>query len=279
MLNKKTKIAYLGPQGSFSHLAATELYPDNNCEYISVTTIEDVFDDVNNDICEFGIVPIENSNAGSVSFTLDAFFNEKYKINITKEHYVKIDFQFAGNSKTEIKKIFAHPMAIAQCRLWLKNNFPNTSVDEISSNSQAAILAQKNHDTAAITTTPAANLNNLKILEKNIQDYTNNVTRFHVITKEKTEATGNDKTSLLFTLKHEPGTLYDSLGALARREINMTRIESRIMKAGNWEYYFFVDIEGHEKDKNISEALQDMKKYCTSLKNLGSYPRGVAPWG
>ena len=178
----------------------------------------------------------------------------------------------------KIRLLYSHPMPIAQCRLWIKTHLFGIPVTEVASTALAARMAADEPDAAAVGSHLAALTYDLNILEENIEDHPDNITRFFVIGKGRSEPTGKDKTSLLFLLSHRPGALHRALGALAQRNINMTRIESRPMKIRNWEYLFFVDLEGHEQDGNVSEAIDEMEENCVFLKRLGSYPEGGEVW-
>ncbi len=268
-----TYVGYLGPEATFSHQAATILYNEHT-ELKGAETIEDVFIMVKNGQCEEGIVPIENSYEGSVNITQDLL--NKYDANICAEVYLRIRHNLLSRERDikNIRRVYSHPQAIAQCRSWLKNNLSDISVAELSSTSLAAKMASRESNTAAIGSGFAASTYGLNILRENIEDDQENATRFFVIGDHKPQPTGKDKTSIIFFLKHEPGSLYKCLSVLAEKGINLTRIESRPAKTKKWEYLFFVDLEGHEKDLNISEALEEMEKYCVFLKKMGSYPRG-----
>ena len=268
-----TSVGYLGPEATFSHHAATLLYNEHT-ELKGSETIEDVFIMVRNGQCEEGIVPIENSYEGSINITQDLL--NKYDTNICAEVYLRIRHNLLSCERDirNITRVYSHPQAIAQCRSWLKNNLSDVSVAELSSTSLAAKMASKEKNTAAIGSAFAASTYGLNILKKNIEDNQENATRFFVIGDHKPQPTGKDKTSIIFFLKHEPGSLYKCLSVLAEKEINLTRIESRPAKTKKWEYLFFVDLEGHEKDHNVNEAMEAMEKHCVFLKKLGSYPRG-----
>ncbi len=268
-----TYVGYLGPEATFSHQAATMLYSEHT-ELRGAETIEDVFIMVKNGHCEEGIVPIENSYEGSINITQDLL--SKYDTNICAEVYLRVRLNLLSREKDikKIKRVYSHPQPIAQCRSWLKDNLPDVSIAELSSTSLAAKTASKEPGTAAIGSSFAASTYGLNILMENIEDDQGNSTRFFVIGDHKPQPTGKDKTSILFFLKHEPGSLSKCLSVLADRNINLTRIESRPAKTKKWEYLFFVDVEGHEKDSAVSEAFKKMEEYCVFLKILGSYPRG-----
>lgn len=267
------KIAYLGPEATFSHMAAVALY-GRSVSVQPAETIEDVFDLVEKDVCDLGVVPVENSYEGAVNITLDLFY--KYDLRICAETYLRIRHHLLSKEgyDRDVKKIYSHPMALAQCRLWLRANMRGVSVTEVSSTSLAAGMAAKEPGSAAIGNMDLSRIYGLRVLEENIEDHPENMTRFVAIGRRHAAPTGKDKTSLLFFLSDRPGALYKALGALAERGINMTRIESRPMRTRNWEYLFFTDIEGHEEDERIGEALKDMEKECALLKRLGSYPKG-----
>jgi chorismate mutase / prephenate dehydratase len=267
------KVAYLGPEGTFSHMAAISLYGGSST-FHPVDAIEDVFDQVEKGVYDLGVVPVENSYEGSVNVTLDLFY--RYDLKVVAETYVRIRHHLLTreHSMDEIKKIYSHPMALAQCRLWLKTRMHGIPVAEVSSTALAARIASDEPGSAAIGNRSLKDLYSLRILEEDIEDHPDNMTRFAAIGKRSALRTGNDKTSILFFLSDKPGSLYKALGALSERGINMTRIESRPMKTRNWEYLFFTDIEGHEQDESIDEALKEMEKHCVLLKRLGSYAKG-----
>jgi chorismate mutase / prephenate dehydratase len=266
-------VAYLGPEATFSHIAAKELYGDSASLH-PADTIEDVFEMVEKDMCTIGVVPVENSYEGAVNITLDLFY--KYDLRICAEAYVRIRHHLLSMEVDirDIKKIYSHPMALAQCRSWLKANMQGVPLTEVSSTSLAAGIAAKETGAAAIGNMDLSLLYGLSALEENIEDHPDNMTRFTAVGKRQARPTGDDKTSILFFLADRPGALYKALGSLADKGINITRIESRPMKTRNWEYLFFMDIEGHEQDGRVGDALKEMEKQCVLLKRLGSYPKG-----
>lgn len=266
-------VAYLGPEGTFSHMAGISLY-GRSASFHPADTIEDVFDLVEKGICTMGVVPVENSYEGSVNVTSDLFY--KYDLKICAETYLRIRHQLLTmeDDPEDIKRIYSHPMVLAQCRSWLKANMQGVPVAGVSSTSQAAGMAAEEPCSAAIGNRALSEIYGLRILKEDIEDHPDNITRFLAIGKSQRAPMGKDKTSILFFLSDAPGALYKALGALAEGEINMTRIESRPMKTRSWEYLFLTDIEGHEQDGKVSEALKEMEKHCVLLKRLGSYPRG-----
>jgi chorismate mutase / prephenate dehydratase len=271
-----SSVAYLGPEATFTHQAATMLFGGNTV-LKDVETIEDVFLAVMNGGCEQGVVPIENSDEGTVNITQDLLY--KYDVNICAEYYLRIRQNLMSTEKgiNEIRKVYSHQQAIAQCRSWLRKNMPGAVLTETSSTAHAARMVKNEPYSAAIGSSFAAERYGLNIISEGIEDNKNNVTRFFVIGKSGPAPTEDDKTSIIFFLKDRPGTLYKCLSGLAEMAVNMTRIESRPAKTERWEYLFFVDIEGHRDDKKVDDALREMKKQCVFLKILGSYPRGYMP--
>ncbi len=269
-------VCYLGPEATFTHQAATMLYGSNTV-LKDAETIEDVFQMVVNEECEQGVVPIENSIEGPVNITQDLL--NKYDVNICAEYYMRIRQNLISREKKihDIKKVYSHQQAIAQCRSWLRANLPRAQVTEMTSTALAARIVKDEPCTAAVGSSFAAERYGLNILCEGIEDDKNNITRFFVIGKDTPAFTGDDKTSILFFLQHKPGALYNCLSVLAEMAVNMTRIESRPAKTLKWEYLFFVDIEGHRDDKKIDHALRKMGEHCVFLKILGSYPCGHLP--
>jgi chorismate mutase / prephenate dehydratase len=272
-LEEPLKVSCLGPLATFTHLAAVRHF-GSSAAFVPVDSIKKVFENVESGKAEYGVVPIENSNEGVVSYTLDMFMDSELKV------VAEIILQVAHNliskqtDRTKIRKIYSHPQALAQCRGWLESNMPGVPMREATSTAKAAELAAKEKDTAAIASELAARVYDLSILEKNIEDSRNNVTRFLVISKDFPPKTGNDKTSVMFSIKDRPGSLYSILLPFKRAKINLTKIESRPSKRKAWEYIFFVDMEGHIEDKKVSRAIEALKEGCLYLKILGSYPQG-----
>jgi chorismate mutase / prephenate dehydratase len=271
-----SSVSYLGPEATFTHQAATMLF-GGNAVLKDAETIEDVFQMVVDGECEHGVVPIENSFEGTVNITQDLLY--KYDVNICAEYYMRIRQNLISSEKEiqDIQKVYSHQQAIAQCRTWLRSNLPGIQVTEATSTALAVRMVKDEPYAAAVGSSFAAERYGLNILCEGIEDDKNNITRFFVIGKQAPAPTGDDKTSILFFLKHEPGTLYKCLSVLAETAVNMTRIESRPAKTKEWEYLFFVDIEGHKNDKKVAHALHEMERHCVFLKILGSYPRGYMP--
>lgn len=276
-IQQSVAVAFLGPEATFSHQAAVSLY-GRSASFRAAETIEEVFELVEKGVCQQGVVPIENSFEGSVNITLDLLY--KYELKINAEIFLRIRHHLLSREKhlQNVKMLYSHPMPIAQCRSWIRSHLPGLPIKEVTSTSLAARMAADEPGTAAISSRFSGQTYGLNMLEQNIEDHPDNVTRFLAIGKTPSEPTGQDKTSILFFLRHKPGALHRGLAPLAERNVNMTRIESRPMKTRNWEYLFFVDLEGHEKDSNVNKALVKMERECVFFKRIGSYPSGGEPW-
>jgi chorismate mutase/prephenate dehydratase len=272
-LEEPLKIAYMGPLATFTHLAALR-YFGSSATFVPVESIRGVFDAVEAGKTEYGVVPIENSNEGVISYTLDMFMD--YDLKVSAEVMLEISQNLLSKSgdKAKIKKIYSNPHAAAQCRRWLKSNLPGIPILESTSTAKAAELAYHDEDAAAIASELAAKVYDLHFVEKDIEDSKHNFTRFLVISKEFPPKTGKDKTSIMFSIKDKPGALYDILYPFKKAKINLTKIESRPSRRKAWEYIFFVDMEGHIEDKKLKKAIDNVKDNCLYLKILGSYPHG-----
>lgn len=271
-LEEPLKIAFLGPEATFTHLAALRHF-GSSVAFAPNSSIRSVFEAVDTGKAEFGIVPIENSNEGVVSYTLDTFMD--YDLMIHAEVMLEVAHNLMSKSgdMKRIKKIFSHPQAAAQCRGWLESNLPGVPVVEAASTAKAAEFAAQDGNVAAIASELAAKMHDLHFVERNIEDNRRNFTRFLVISKESPPKTGKDKTSIMFSVKDKPGALFDILYPYKKAKINLSKIESRPSKRKAWEYIFFVDMEGHYEDRKIKNAIDEMKDHCLFLKVLGSYPR------
>ncbi|AEH23555.1 prephenate dehydratase [Thermodesulfobacterium geofontis OPF15] len=270
---QKIKVAYLGPEATFSHIAALN-YFGTSAELIPVETITDVFEEVSSERVNFGVVPIENSIEGVVATTLDAIY--EYGLKVCGEIYESISHHLMNQTGKieDIKKVLSHPQAIAQCRKWLRKKLPSVPIETVPSTALAAKWAAVDESVGAIASLVAAKLYHLQIVAKNIEDIKGNSTRFWIIGKTEVQPTGDDKTSLLFSVADRPGALFDVLRCFAVRKINLTKIESRPSKDEPWKYVFFLDCEGHIKDEKIKECLEEMQNYCLQVVWLGSYPKG-----
>ena len=271
-------MGFLGPEGTFSHQAAISLF-GHSASFCALDSIEEVFSEVEKGSCDQGVVPIENSYEGSVNTTLDMLYRYELKINGELLIRIRHNLMSKADEKKKIKRIYSHPMAIAQCKSWIKNYMESVSMHETQSTGAAAKIVINKPDAGVIGNKLLADIYGLNILKEGIEDSPDNITRFLAIGKKSnSDPTGKDKTSILFFLRDRPGALFKALEALAKKKINMTRIESRPMKTRKWEYLFFVDLEGHEKETEIHEALLEMEESCVLLKRLGSYPAADRPW-
>lgn len=269
-LQKTMRIAYLGPEATFTHQAAIRRF-GSSLRYCPHKTITDVFNEVSKNRADYGVVPIENSTEGVVTHTLDMFVDSDLKI--VSQIVLRVQHCLLSNSrKSQIKKLFAHPQALAQCRGWVQNNLPRVEIIETSSNARSAELAAREKDSAAIAGQLAAEKYGLRVLEYDIQDNAANATRFLVLGRQSSPATGHDRTSLMISLVDEVGALHRALAAFRRYRLNMTKIESRPSKRKAWEYFFFIDCDGHVSDHKVAKAISELEQQCSFVKVLGSYP-------
>ena len=271
-LEDNLKIAYLGPEGTWTHQAAIKKF-GHSVDYHSLGNFAEIFDHVTRGHANYGVVPIENSTEGAVSHTLDLFVESP--LRICAQILLRIENGLmASIPREDIKTLYSHPQVFGQCRSWILLNFPEADLVEVSSTTKAAQLAKKNaaEGAAALGGALAAELSELTMLETSIQDRATNTTRFLVIGEETCPPTGNDRTSLLFSVHDRPGSLFKALQAFDSFEINMSKIESRPSKQKDWEYIFYIDLAGHCEDQGIKKALKDLETHCSVVKILGSYP-------
>jgi chorismate mutase/prephenate dehydratase len=271
LLEKQLAVAYYGPAGTFTHIAARGKF-GGSAELRPADTIGDVFLAVEKKDADFGVVPVENTTAGVVPLTLDAFMESK--LTVCAEIYVDIEHNLLSHATAleAIARVYSHPSALAQCRVWLRANLPTAELIPVGSTARAAELAGGEPDSAAIGPALAAELNDIPILRAKIQDQADNRTRFVVVGRLAASPSGADKTSLLFSVPHKAGALHSALGVLSSHEINMTFIQSHPTKQTPWEYMFFVDVEGHQSDAQLSAALRELRDHTLVLRVLGSYP-------
>jgi len=273
-LEKPLSIAFLGPEGTYTHAAACKHF-GNLIEPQSVNSIEEVFRLVEAEGANFGVVPVENSTEGVVNHTLDLLMNSS--LSISGEVALRIRHNLLSNEQSlaSVKRVYAHQQSIAQCRLWLDKNLPNAERIAVNSNAEAVLIAREHEHSAAIAGVMASELYNVAVLNPDIEDEPHNTTRFVIIGQYRAPASGADRTSLLVFAHNRPGSLYDLLKPLAKRNISMSNIESRPSRSGVWEYVFFIDIDGHHQDAQIAEAIADIEKSSAMVKILGSYPKAV----
>jgi len=271
-LEAELTVAFFGPPATFSHMACIQHF-GSSVRMLPENTILDVFEAVERGKTDYGVVPIENSTEGPVSQTLDLFVKSEVKISGEIMTKISHDLLSQSGSAGDIQKIYSHPQALGQCREWLRKHFHHVQLEETGSTAKAAQLAMEDPKIAAIASSLAAHLYGLKTVASQIEDNLNNYTRFLVLGRQNSEKTGKDKTSILFSISHAPGTLYQVLKPFSEKEINLTKIESRPVKDRPWEYVFFLDFEGHAEDPSVHEALAKLKESVLLLKILGSYPR------
>jgi chorismate mutase/prephenate dehydratase len=269
-LEKSMTIAYFGPEATFTHQAAIRRF-GSSLHYAPQKTIADVFNEVSRNRADYGVVPVENSTEGIVTHTLDMFVDSDLKI--VAQIILPVQHCLVGKTSFEdIRKVYSHPQALAQCRTWLQNHLPQAEVIESSSTTRAAELAAVEKDSGAIASSLAAERYHLQILKANIQDNSANATRFLVLGRQCSPPTGRDRTSLMLSIADKVGALHKALAPMRRHKLNMTRIESRPIKRRPWEYFFFLDCDGHAQDENVARAIAQLEKHCTQVKVLGSYP-------
>jgi chorismate mutase/prephenate dehydratase len=271
-LEQPLTVAYLGPQATFTQLAAIRQF-GVSARLMPAKSVSAVFDEVLRGRAEYGVVPVENSNEGIVSHTLDMFLESELKIYAEVHVEISQSLLSLSGRMEDVKKICSHPQALAQCREWLEENLPDVSQVDVSSTALAAQMAAEDGSTAALASEVAATLYGLRIVKRKIEDNPNNFTRFLVISKSTPESSGNDKTSLMFSVRDEPGILFRMLEPFSKRQINLTKIESRPIKKKAWEYVFFLDLEGHINEPPVQEAVEELRHYCQFVKLLGSYPK------
>jgi len=280
-LEKPMEIAYFGPAGSFTHVAALKHF-GHAVISLPQPTINQVFAQVESGQCNYGVVPVENSTEGMVSHTLDNFINSALKI--CGEVELPIQLHLLANSRTDakaIKKICAHPQALAQARNWLDSNWAHVEREAVSNNAEAARMAAEQDGVAAIAGEMAAEQYGLSKLAANIQDIASNTTRFLIIGREDVAPSTlagepcRDKTSLIVSTHNKPGALFKLLEPFQREGISLTRIDTRPSRTQNWAYVFFIEFEGHQQDEKVRRVLDDLIEQSLMLKPLGSYPRAV----
>lgn len=270
-LERPLRIGYLGPKGSFSHNAAILKF-GQSVDYESLADIRAIFEEVSKGHCDFGIVPVENSAGGGVRESLDAFIETD--VMVCAEANMAIHHNLMANCPmAEIQQIYSQPEIFAQCRNWLAATFKEAKTIPVASSSRAAQLAATEPHSAAIASAIAAEIYGLKVLCQDIEDISNNITRFLIISKQDALPTGDDKTIVLFSTAHRTGALVDVLNVFKEYNLNMTNIGSRPNRKREWEYYFFVDFLGHRLDEPVQKALAEAKTHCLQLSVLGSFPR------
>ena len=272
-VDNQLSVAYLGPPGTFTHMAAQSAF-GLGAHYVQAVTIPAVFDSVTRGVAECGVVPIENSTEGGVSYTLDCLVDTELRIR--GELVLDVTQCLLGqhDDLASIERVYSHPQALAQCRNWLARNLPHAQLVVSTSTTLAAREASGDSAAAAVAARLAAEIHGLRVIREGIQDRADNSTRFVVVAHEDGPPTGQDKTTLLFSTPHEQGALKRALEILHEEQLNMTRIESRPRPGPErWQYVFFTDVEGHRVDPNVARALDRLEHTCAFVKVLGSYAR------
>jgi chorismate mutase / prephenate dehydratase len=271
-LEAPMRVAFLGPLATFSHLAALQQF-GLSAELVPQKSIPAVFEEVEKGRALYGVVPVENSTEGVVSHTLDMFMESELKINAEVMLEVSHFLLSRTGRLEDIRKVYSHPQPLAQCRGWLSDNLPNVPQVDVASTTLAAQIVSEDYTAAAIASEYAATIYNLKVVKERIEDQVNNVTRFLVIGKKGVAQGSDDKSSLMFSVKDEPGILYRMLEPFAKRGVNLSKIESRPYKKKAWEYIFFLDLIGHISDPHVADAVKELGECCQFVKVLGSYPK------
>ncbi len=270
-LESPVKVSFLGPRGTFSHEAALQRF-GHSVQLIEAPSIAVAFSDVETGRADYACVPVENSTEGAVSYTLDTLVNSS--VQICAEMNVAIHHNLLARcGKDKIRRIYSHEQIFGQCRNYLASNFHNVEQVIVSSSSRAAQKAADEPNAGVLAGLVAAEVFSLHILDRNVEDFAHNTTRFFIISRQQSQPTGEDKTSVCFAIQDRIGALHDVLEPFKRRNIMMTMIESRPMKNGTWEYCFFVDVLGHRDEPEIKACFEDMAANCSMFKILGSYPR------
>jgi chorismate mutase / prephenate dehydratase len=274
-LQARLKIAYLGPVATFTHIAALKKF-GKSLDYLECASIAEVFTEVERQRADYGVVPIENSTEGAVNHTLDMFIDSELKI--CSEVYLPIEHNLLvkrDSSYKTIKNVYSRYEVFAQCRIWLEKNLPNAHLVPCASTTEAAVAVSKGKADAAIASGLAAQVYKLYIKSPSIQDSAHNITRFLIIGKQDIKRTGEDKTSIVFSMKDKAGALHDGLNPFKKNNVNLTKIESRPSKKRAWKYYFFVDMQGHLADKRIVNSINGLRRHTSFLRILGSYPAAM----
>lgn len=278
-LERPLRIGFLGPEGSYSHQAAVRHF-GSSVELRTLPAIEAVFHDVRRGHADYGLVPIENSIGGGIVETLDAFRDAGREVSIYAEALLEVHHNlFAACAPDGVRRIHSKPEVFAQCRRWIGENYPGAELVTAASSSAAVIAAREEIErdpglgSAAIASELAGQLYGLSALYERIEDNSSNITRFLVISRQRAERSGKDKTSIMFQTADKPGALAEVLNAFMRAGVNLSHIEKRPSGRVNWTYTFFVDALGHREDEAMASALEDARAHCVELAVLGSYPR------
>jgi chorismate mutase/prephenate dehydratase len=273
-LEKRVTVAYLGPTGTFSEQAVFQQF-GSAVEGLPCVSIDEVFRATEAGTADYGVVPVENSSEGAINRSLDLLLSTTSIISGEVSIPVHHSLMTKTGSMDGVTVVCAHSQALAQCQAWLNLHHPNVERRAVASNAEAAVLASRDPTVAAIASEMAGEQYQLGVVQAHIQDDPHNRTRFVVIGRQATGASGRDRTSLVLAVPNKAGAVYNLLAPLARHGVSMTRFESRPARIGTWEYYFYVDVEGHIADANVAGALEELKDNAAFFKVLGSYPVGL----
>ena len=262
-------VSFQGERGAYSEAAARLFFDD--VKTVPFTTFAEVLESTSNDTTEFSILPVENSLEGSVGESYDLLYSTS--LNATGEIYHRIEHCLIGTGEmNEVDTVYSHPQALGQCRKFIEEHKIKTIPSYDTAGSVKIIKELNKKNCACIASKTASALYDVPVIAENIANNLNNYTRFLILSKNESPITGNDKTSIIFSIKHEPGSLYRIIENFHKNNVNLTKIESRPTRTNTWEYNFYVDFEGHQKDSKISEMLEKIKQDTLFLKVLGSYP-------
>ncbi len=274
-LEKPVKVAFLGPEGTFTQAAALKHF-GHSAVTLPMAAIDEVFREVEAGAVNYGVVPVENSTEGVVNHTLDNFMGSNLKICGEVELRIHQHLMVSDVTRVDsISRIYSHAQSLAQCRKWLDSHYPGVERIAVNSNAEAAKRLAGEWNAAAIAGEMAAELYGLKVLAEKIEDQPDNSTRFLIIGTQDVPASGSDKTSVVVAMRNEPGALHDLLEPFHRHEIDLTRVETRPSSSGTWNYVFFIDFAGHVNNADIQKVLQEVGQRASDLKILGSYPKAV----
>lgn len=275
-LERPLAIAYLGPELTFTHQASVKKF-GSSVRYTACNTISDIFSEVENGRCDYGVAPVENSTEGAIHHTLDNFITSDLKICSEVLLRINLTLMSKETSIEPVRRIYSKGEVFGQCRRWIERHAPKAELLAAPSTAQAARIAASEKGSACIASLLAAKPNGLTVLAPSIQDAASNVTRFLVLSRESARPTRDDKTSLMLSLKDRPGALLGALEPFRKHGINLTKIESRPSRMRQWEYFFFIDLDAHAEDAKVRAALASVRAKASFVKVLGSYPRSGAP--
>ena len=273
-LEQRLHIAYLGPAGTFSEMAVGKHF-GHSVDGVPLPSIDEVFREAETGATQFAVVPVENSTEGAVGRTLDLLLQTPLAICAEVVLRVHQNLMAKGDSAAGVARVYSHAQSLAQCHQWLAANLPQVERVQVASNAEAARLAAQEPTACAVGPAIAAERYGLNLLAENIEDAPNNLTRFLVLGSLETAPTGKDLTSLVMSAPNRPGAVHALIAPFAKHGVSMSRIESRPARLGRWEYMFYIDVEGHQRDPKVANALAELKGLAPFLKVLGSYPSAV----